>query len=143
MLELCLACWMDLLGVTLLSVLFGSGLGYFAGIFLLLAYGCLGSIAFWRWLVRVALGMVLSIFYLLVLLRLAFSGILMPWLGRVLVCLCLVIWQVLFSISKLLFLMLGVTRLQLIFVGGKVLVVGLFWTSIVLCSSLILHVRER
>ena len=67
----------------------------------------------------------------------------MPWLGLGLVCLCLVIWLALFSISKLLFLMLGVTRLLLILVGGKVFEVGLFWTSMVLCSSLILLMFEK
>ena len=39
-----------------------------------------------RWLVRVVLGVVLFIFFQLVLLRLAFVGILVPWLGLGLVC---------------------------------------------------------
>ena len=39
--------------------------------------------------------------------------------------------------------MLGVTRLLLIFLGGKVFEVGLFWTSTVLCSSLILLMFEK
>ena len=80
------------------------------------------------------LGMVLFIFFLLALQRLAFSGILMLWLGLGLVCLCVVIWLALFKISKLLFLMLGVTRLLLIFVGGKVFGVGLFLTSMVFAA---------
>ena len=53
------------------------------------------------------------------------------------------IWLALFSISRLLFLMLGVTRLLLIFVGGRVFEVGLFWTFMVLCSSLILLMFEN
>ena len=89
------------------------------------------------------LGMVLFIFFLLALQRLASSGILMPWLGFGLVCLCLVIWLALFSTSKLLFLMLGVTRLLLIFVGGKVFEVALSLTFMVLCSSLILLMFEK
>ena len=64
-------------------------------------------------------------------------------LGLGLVCPCLAIWLALFSISMLLFSMLGVTRLLLIFVGGKVFGVGLFWTSMVLCSSLILLMLEK
>ena len=44
----------------------------------------------------------------------------------------------LFSISKLLFLMLGVTRLLLTCVAGIVFEVGLCWTFMVLCSSLVL-----
>ena len=93
-------------------------------------------IAFWTWLGVGVLGMVLFIFFLLALQRLASSGILMPWLGLGLVCLCLVIWLALFSTSKLLFLMLGVTRLLLIFVGGKVFEVVLTLTFVVLCNSL-------
>ena len=92
---------------------------------------------------RVVLGMVLFIFFLLAQLRLAVGGILVPWLGLGLVYLCLVIWLTLFSISRLLFSMLGVTRLLLIFVGekgfrgGPLLVHG----SLQLLNSS--HVRER
>ena len=84
---------------TLLSVLFGSGLGYCVGIFLFGLRRLVGSIASWRWLVGVALGMVLSIFSLLVLLRLVSGGILLLGLG--LVYLCLVTWLALFSILRL------------------------------------------
>ena len=42
--------------------------------------------------VKVVLGMVLFIFFQLVLLRLGFGGISMPWLGLGLVCLYLAIW---------------------------------------------------
>ena len=57
-----------------------------------------GFIVFWVWLGMVVLGMVLFIFFWLVLLRLALFGILTPLLGLGLVCPCLVIWLVLFSI---------------------------------------------
>ena len=71
----------------------------------------------------------------------------LQWLGvgvlGMLVCLCLVIWLALFSTSKLLVLMLGVTRLLLIFVGGKVFEVVLSLTFMVLCSSLILLMFEK
>ena len=97
----------------------------------------------YRLLEMVGEGCVQFIFFLLALLRLAFSGILMPLLGLDLACLCLVIWLALFSISRLLFLMLDVTKLLLIFVGGRVLEVGLFWTFMVLCSSLILLTFEK
>ena len=75
--------------------------------------------------------------------EMGFNGILMPWLGLGLGYLCLVIWLALFSISRLLFLMPGVTRLLLIFAGGMVFVVVLFWRSMVLCSSLILLMFAR
>ena len=82
MFVLYLACWMGLLGVTLLSVLFGSSLVYFESIFLFGLRRLVGSIASWRWLVRVALGMVLSIFSLPVLLRLVSGEIrlLLAWI---------------------------------------------------------------
>ena len=73
-LDLCLACWMGPLGVALHFVWFGSGLGCFVGIFLVGLLRLVGFIASWRWSVRVALGMVLSIFSLPVLLRLV-SGL--------------------------------------------------------------------
>ena len=63
---------------------------------------------------RVVLGMVLFIFFPLALLRLDFGGTLMLWLGLDLVYLSLAIWLALFSISRLLCLMLGVMRLPLI-----------------------------
>ena len=55
----------------------------------------------------------------------------------------LVIWLALFSTSKLLFLTLGVTRLLLICVGGRVSEVVLSLTFMVLCSSLILLMFEK
>ena len=76
--------------------------------------------------------------------EMGFNGILMPWLGLGLGYLCLVIWLALFSISRLLFLMPGVTRLLLIFAGGMVFVVVLFlevYGSLQLLNSS--HVRER
>ena len=102
-----------------------------------------GFIVCLRWFMMVVLGMVLFIFFQQVLLRLAFSGILMPWLGLGLVCLCLVIWLALFSISKLLFLMLGVTKFLLTFVVGRVFGEGLFLAFMVLCSSLTLLMLEK
>ena len=92
---------------------------------------------------RVALGMVLSIFFLPVLLRSVSGGILLLLLGLGLVCLCLVIWLVLFSIFELLSLMLGVIRLLLTFADGRVFEVGLCWMSMVPCSSIILLMFER
>ena len=68
----------------------------------------------------------------------------MPWLGFGLVCLCLEIWLALFSISRLLFLMLGVTKLLLNFVwsegfrGGPLL--DIHGSLQLLTSS---HLRER
>ena len=87
--------------------------------------------------------MVLSIFSLLVLLRWVSDGILLIWVGLDLVYLCLAIWLALFSISRLLFLMLGITRLQLIFAAGRVFDVGLCWMSLAPCSSLILLLFEK
>ena len=84
------------------------------------------------------MGMVLFIFFRLVLLRLALFVILMPWLGLGLVCPCLAIWLVLFSIFVLLSLMLGVIRLHLTFVGVWVFVVGLCWMFMVPCNSFVL-----
>ena len=75
-----------------------------------------------------ALGMVLFIFFQLVLLRFVFGGILMLWLGPDLVYLCSVIWLALCIISRQLFLMLGVIRLPLT-------VAGLCWMSMAPCSS--------
>ena len=92
---------------------------------------------------EVVLGMVLFIFFRLALLRLAFCGILMPWLGLGLVCPCLVTWLALFSIFVLLSLMLGVIRLLLTFVSVKVFVVGPCWMFVVLCSSLFLLMFGR
>ena len=80
---------------------------------------------------------------LLVLLRLVFGGTLIFWLGLGLGYLCLAIWLALFSISRLLFLMLGVIRLLLTFAAGSVFVVGLCSISMGLCSSLILLMFEK
>ena len=59
--------------VILLFVLFGLGFVYFVDIWLfgLLKLG--GFIVFWRWLVRVVLGMVLFIFFLQALLEIGFQ----------------------------------------------------------------------
>ena len=143
LLALFLAFWKGPLGMTQLLVWFGIGFVYFVGIWLFGRLKLGGFIVSWTWLVRVVLGMVLFIFFLLELLRLAFNGILMLWLGLDLVCLYLVIWLALFSISRLLFLMLGVTKFLLIFVAVRVFVVGLFLTFMVLCSSLILLLFEK
>ena len=67
----------------------------------------------------------------------------MPWLWLGLVCLCLVIWLALFSISELLFLMLGVTRLLLTFAAGRVFEVGLCWIFMAPCSFLTLLMFEK
>ena len=55
----------------------------------------------------------------------------------------LVTWLVLFSISRLLSLMLGVTRFLLTFVSVRVFVVGPFWMFMVLCNSLLLLLLGR
>ena len=60
------------------------------------------------------------------------------WLGVVPVCPCLVIWMALFNILRLLLLMPGGTRLQLIFVIGRVSGEGPCWMYMALCSSLTL-----
>ena len=91
----------------------------------------------------VVLVTVLFIFFLVVPLRLVSSGTLLPWPGLGLVCPSLVVWLALFSIFVLLFLMLGVTRLLLIFVGERVSGVVLSLTFMVLCSSLILLMFEE
>ena len=119
-LVLSLACWMGPLGVTQQSVLSGFGFVYFVGIWLFGLPKLEGFIVFWRLWVRVVPGMVLFIFFLLVLLRLDLGGILMPWLGLGLDCLHLAIRLALFSTSRLLSLMLGVTRLLLTFAGVRV-----------------------
>ena len=85
---------------------------------------------------RVVLCMVLFIFFQLVLQRLGFGGIPSLWLDLGLVYPFLVAWLVLFSISRLLFLMLT-------FVAGRVFEVGLCWMSMAPCSSLILLMLER
>ena len=107
---------------------------FFGGIWLCGPLRLVVLIVFLRWLVRVALVMVQSIFSLLVLLRLASGGILQLWLGLGLVYLCLAIWLALFSILRLLFLMLGVIGLELVFVGGKVFEVVLFWICMALAA---------
>ena len=59
------------------------------------------------------------------------------WLCLDLVDLCLAIWLALFSTSRLLFLMLGAIRCQLIFPAGRVFGVGLCWISWFLAASLL------
>ena len=117
--ELCLAYWMGPLGVIPLFAWFVLGFVCFGAILL---FGPLKSVEFivcLRWFMRVVLVMVLFIFFLIALLRLVFDGTLMPWHDLGLGYLCLVIWLALFSISGLLFLMLGGTGLLLIFVAEK------------------------
>ena len=63
--------------------------------------------------------------------------------GLGLACLLLVIWLVVFSIFKLLLLMLAVTRFLLILVVVTVFVVGLCLMSMAPCSSLILLMFEK
>ena len=124
--------------VTLLFVLSGSVSGYFDAILLSGLLRLLGFIVFWIWLRVGVLGMVLFIFFRLVLPRLVSSGILMLWLGLGLVCPCLAIWLVLFSIFELLSWMLGGTRLLLTFVVVGAFVVVPCWIFVVLCNSLVL-----
>ena len=69
--------------------------------------------------------MVLSIFFLPVLLKLGFSGILVSLLGFGLVFLLSVIWLVRCSILKVLFLKLGVIRSLRTFVVVRAFVVVL------------------
>ena len=69
----------------------------------------------------------------------------MGWVGLALGYLCLVIWLALFNTSGLLFLMLGGTRLQLIFVVGSEVFRGgplldVFGSLQLLNSA---HVRDR
>ena len=121
----------------------GSVSGYFGAI---LPFGLLklvGFIVCLNWWGVGVLGMVLFIFFWLVLLRLVSSGILMLWLGFGLVYPYLVIQLAQFSIFVLISLMLGVIRLLLTFVGVKVFVVVPFWIFMVLCSSLILSCSKK
>ena len=133
-----LACWMGPLGATLLFAWFGLGFACFVAISLFGLQRWVGCIVCLRWLVKVVLGMVLFIFLLPALLRLVFNGTLMLWLGLDLVNFCLVIQLALFSISKLLFLMLGVVRFLLIFAVGRVFVVGLCLMFTAPCNFLTL-----
>ena len=73
----------------------------------------------------------------------AVSGVLISLLELDLGCLLLVIWLDPFSISRLLFLMLGVIRLQLIFAEGKAFGVDRCWMCMALCSFLILLMVEK
>ena len=111
---------------------------YFDAILLFGPLKSVGFIACLLWFMRVVLGVVLFIFFLIVLLRLGLSGTLMPWLGFVLVYLCSAFWLALFGTFRLLFLMPGVTRLLLTFVVVKVFVVVLCLMFMALCSSLII-----
>ena len=58
---------------------------YFVGILLFGPWRLVGFTVFWRWWMRVVLVMVLFTFSLLMLLRLVLGGILLHWLGLVLV----------------------------------------------------------
>ena len=122
------------------------GLGFvsFVGIWLCGPPRLVVLIVFLKWSARVALVMVLSIFSLLVLLKLASGGILLLLLGLGLGYLCLAIWLALFSISRLLFLMLGVIRSLLIFAAGRGFrggpLLDVHGSLQLLTSS---HVRER
>ena len=91
----------------------------------------------------VGLVMVLSIFFLPVLLGLVLLRTLLLLLGLGLGCPFSVILLVLFSIFEQLFLTLGVVGLQLAFVAGLVLGVGLFWIFMALRSSLVLLMFGR
>ena len=88
--------------------------------------------------------MVLSTFFLLMLLTLFFGEVHLHWLGLVLVYHCLATWLALCSIFKPLFLMLGVIMLLSIFAVGKVFGRGALLDvhgSLELLHSS--HVRER
>ena len=73
------------LGGTLLFAWYGLGFVYFDAILLFGPLKSVGFVACLLWFMRVVLGMVLFIFFLLALLRLGLSGTLMTWLGFVLV----------------------------------------------------------
>ena len=130
------------LGVTLHFALSGFVFVCFEGILLFGLRKFAGSTARSRWWVMVVLGMVLFIFFPLVLLRLVFGGTLVLWLD--LDYLCFAIWLALFSITRLLLLMLGVIRVAVDlccrkgFRGGPLLDVH---GSLQLLNSS--HVRER
>ena len=128
--------------MTLHFVWCGLGFVCFVDILLFGPWRLVWFTVFWRWWVRVVLGMVLFIFFLLVLLRLVFDGTLMLWLGPDLVCLSLAILLALFSISRLLFLMLGVIRLLLTVAAGRVFR-GVCWMCMALCSSITLLMFEK
>ena len=145
--ELSLSCMLIILSaylgtLTCFCMLPGSPLGMFG--WLAKSLRLVWFIVFSKWWVRVVLVMVPSIFSLLALLRLVSGGIPLLWLGLGPVCPCLVIWLAPFSTSRLLFLMPGGTRLQLIFVMGRFFAVGpcwIFYGSLRLLNSS--HVRER
>ena len=86
--------------------------------------------------------MALTTFFLLKLLKLGFGGILSGWVGVDLGCIYSVIWLALCSTPKLLFLMRGGTRLQLIFIVRRVSGADLYWMFLAHCSFLT-PVRER
>ena len=120
------------------AVLSGFGFVFFVGFLLCGLLGLVGLIVFWIWSVRVVVVVGLFTFLFPVLLRLVSGGILIPSLGIGLVCLYSAIWLVLCNIFVLLFLMLGKTRLQLIFVAVRVFGVVPCWIFVVLCSFLTL-----
>ena len=110
-------------------VLFGSGLGCFVGIFLFGLLRLVGFIASCRWFGEGCSGH--GPVHLL-------SG------SAAEIGFCLVTWLVRFSIYELLSLMLGIIRLPLTFVDGRVFEAGLCWMFMALCSSFdSSHVRER
>ena len=115
----------------------------FVGIWLFGMLRWVGFIVFWGWLVKDALGMVLFIFFQLVLLRLGFSGILVSLLGFGLVFLLLAIWLVRCGILKVLFLKLGVIRSLRTFVVVRAFVVVLCWMFMAPCSFLLLLMFEK
>ena len=75
--------------------------------------------------------------------EIGFGGILWLLPGLDLVYLSLAIWLALFSTSRLPLLMLGVIRLQRIFVDARVFEVGLCFMSMAPCSSSILLMLEK
>ena len=140
MLVLFLICWMGPLVVTLCFVWSLSVFVYFVGTWLFGLLRLVGFIVFWRWLVKVVLGMVLFIFFLVVPLKLVFGGILMleAWFAH----------AEQFGISHSTFraAILDAWRDKVAaesFVGELVFGVVLFWIFMALCSSSILLMFEK
>ena len=113
-------CWMVLLVVTLLFVLFGFVLDKCVGIWLFGLRRFLGLKGCSRLLLKGPLVMGLRICFLRVLLRLGFCGALVFLVGIGLACLCLVWLMGLFSIFVLLSWMLGVIKSLWAYVLGRV-----------------------